>query len=153
MSHRACKCVYVDIQKYTKRTFPDRPRQMLMLTRCKHTGSWSTCRCADRPTQTQLPGSSMPPLGHQPPWASWAPGVKVGLARAGSHGCSARVWGMPDPGGPLSASALPSLCFHKLFLQEALPHHALPLSARGGGCPHGGCSLDPTPIFPLDPFS
>lgn len=53
-----------------------------MLTRCKHTGSWNTCRCADRPKQTQLPGSSMPPSGHQPPRASWAPGVKVGLAGA-----------------------------------------------------------------------
>lgn len=90
------------------------------------------------------------PGGHQSPWASWAPAVRVGLAR--TQGCSSqpqcRAWGMAGPGDALSASALPFLSVSTHFLQEALSHH----TARGGGCPQRARCLDPTPNLPSDPL-
>lgn len=110
---------------------------------------------AHRPSEPQLPGSGMDlghclPGGHQSPWASWAPAVRVGLAR--TQGCSSqpqcRAWGMAGPGDALSASALPFLSVSTHFLQEALSHH----TARGGGYPQRARCLDPTPNLPSDPL-
>lgn len=96
------------------------------------------------------------PLGHEPPWASWAPGVKVSLARAQGQ----LSWLQRRPSGnarPWRTLACPSPSFslscYKSFLQEALPHHTLPLSAGGEGCTQRGSCLDPTAIFPVGPFS
>lgn len=95
---------------------------------------------------------------------SWAPGVKIILARAQDWFSELSGRGSGRGGNSPQDRAQPwrnSACFshsfplsrHKLFLQEALRHLTLPLSARGGGCPQRGPCLDPTPIFPLGPFS
>lgn len=86
---------------------------------------------------------------------SW-PGLKTG-SQTHSRG-SGRGGNSPqDRAQPWRNSACFSHSFslsrHKLFLQEALRHLTLPLSARGGGCPQRGPCLDPNPIFPLGPFS
>lgn len=93
------------------------------------------------------------PLEYQPPWASWAPGVKVGWVRAqgGISQLQCRDLGKARPQRTtICLSSSFPLSIHKLFLQETLPHHILPLSARGRRLPPRG---DSTPISPLDTFS